>query len=368
MRLSARQWLVVAVVALIGAFAVPALWKRVERFPTGPDYRIPYAISSDYWLYQRRLEKIPEGTIPVVGDSVVWGEYVRANGTLSHFLNVQAGRPDRFANCGVNGVFPLALEGLLDYYGGPIGGRKVVLQYNMLWMSSPKADLSTEEEQTFNHAMLVPQLFTKIPCYRADAVTRLGAMAERSIGMCGWVQHIDDVYFDGMSIPAWTLQPDNDNPSRSPNAWRNPLARITMRVPGEPAVDPQRGPGSSRHKPWTAGGAAPQSFEWVGLRASLQWAAFRRTVARLKARGCDVMVILGPFNEHMVAPEQRPQYRQMRDGIAAWLGSQRIPHVVPDTLPSDLYADASHPLTEGYDRLASRIYSDPSFQSWLAAK
>ena len=37
------------------------VWKHIERFDTGPDYRIPYALSSDYWLYQRRLEGIDEG-------------------------------------------------------------------------------------------------------------------------------------------------------------------------------------------------------------------------------------------------------------------------------------------------------------------
>jgi hypothetical protein len=34
-------------------------------------------------------------------------------------------------------------------------------------------------------------------------------------------------------------------------------------------------------------------------------------------------------------------------------------------LPSDLYADASHPLTDGYDLLAKRIYADQRFRRWL---
>ena len=98
----------------------PRLWKTVERFDTGPDYRIPYDLSKDYWLYQRRLaDKIDPRSIVMLGDSVVWGEYVLPDGTWSHFLNEQTGQTDKFVNGGVNGLFPLALEGLVDYYGAP---------------------------------------------------------------------------------------------------------------------------------------------------------------------------------------------------------------------------------------------------------
>jgi hypothetical protein len=34
-------------------------------------------------------------------------------------------------------------------------------------------------------------------------------------------------------------------------------------------------------------------------------------------------------------------------------------------LPTELYADASHPLTAGYELLAKRIYSDEHFHKWL---
>jgi len=369
MRLKARQWLAAAVFVLAFMIGVPRLWKRIERFDTGSDYRIPYTLSSDYWLYQWRLDKIANpASIPVVGDSVVWGEYVRPDGTLTHFLNVEAGQPDRFLNCGVNGVFPLALEGLIAYYGGALHDRKVIVHCNVLWMSSPKADLSTENEETFNHTQLVPQFFTRIPCYRADASTRLGAVAARSIGFFGWVNHLDSVYFDQRSIPQWTLETDDSDPPRAPNAWRNPLAQITLQVPGEPAHDPQRGPSSPRHKPWTANGGAPTHFDWVRLDASLQWRAFRRLVGLLRARNDDVLVILGPFNESMVAADQRPTFHALRDGIAAWLTSHQVAHVVPEVLPSDLYADASHPLTDGYALLARRLYHDPAFLKWLGAK
>ena len=82
----------------------------------------------------------------VVGDSVVWGEYVRKDGTLSHFLS-QEDAEHTYVNAGINGQFPLALEGLVTHYGNAMTGRKVLLHCNLLWMSNPEADLSTEKER-----------------------------------------------------------------------------------------------------------------------------------------------------------------------------------------------------------------------------
>ena len=52
----------------------------------------------------------------------------------------------------MNGLFPLAMEGLVQYYAGSLHGRKVILHCNVLWMTSPKADLSDKKKQDFNHA------------------------------------------------------------------------------------------------------------------------------------------------------------------------------------------------------------------------
>src|ERR1700691_1512441 len=110
MRLNVRQWAVVLGIILLAGFLTPRIWKGVERFDTGPDYRIPYDLSKDYWLYQRRLQdRIDPRSIILLGDSVVWGEYVLRDGTWSHFLNEQTGKTDKFVNGGVNGLFPLAL-------------------------------------------------------------------------------------------------------------------------------------------------------------------------------------------------------------------------------------------------------------------
>ena len=368
MRLNLRHWVLAFVIVLLVATLTPPLWKKLERFDTGPDYRIPYALSKDYWLYQRRLERIAPTNIVVLGDSVMWGEYVLPDGTLSHFLNREAGATNLFVNAGVNGLFPLALEGLVRCYGQPVHHRKVMLHCNVLWMTSPKADLSTDKEEQFNHASLVPQFFSRIPCYRADANERLNAIVERNVPFIEWVSHLQNTYFGQKSIPKWMLEEDGGDPPRYPNAYQNPFSQITLTVSPEPQNDAERGPQSPRHKSWSTNPIGTTQFEWVALDKSLQWHAFQRVIETLRKRGNDVLVLLGPFNEHIMAEENRPAYRRIRDDIVAWLSTNQIPSVVPEPLPSELYADASHPLTEGYQLLARRSYDHPTFQKWMNAK
>lgn len=365
-RLNGRQWLAVGLILFLTAQLLPRVWERLERFDQGSDYRIPYSLSKDYWIYSRRVRQVSEPkSVLVLGDSVVWGEYVLPDGTLTHFLNDKTGAPNRFINAGVNGLFPLALEGLVRYYGKPIRQRKVILHCNVLWMTSPKADLSTDKEEKFNHAGLVPQFVPRIPCYKADASTRLTAVVERNSRFLAWVNHLQNAYFDQRSILGWTLTDDGGDPPHYPNSWKNPLAQIRWSVPVAPAIDPQRGPQSPRHRAWSAGGARPTRFDWVALDRSLQWQAFQRLVRLLQERNNNVLVVLGPFNESMLSDDNQGAYLKIRDGIDQWLTELQVPHVLPESLPSALYADASHPLTEGYQMLAQRLQSDPKFSKWL---
>jgi len=368
MRLSARQWLVVAAIVTAMLLATPWVWKKIERFATGPDYRIPYALSKDYWLYERRLKRLAPTDIVVVGDSVIWGEYVRSDGTLSHFLGEQFGQPGKFVNAGVNGLFPLAFEGLVRDYGDPVRHRKVILHCNLLWMSSPKADLHTEKEERFNHADLVPQFSPRIPCYKADLNRRFSAVVERHFAFSQWANHLQVAYFGQKNVVAWTLDDEGAEPPQLPNAFKNPVAQITLAVPPEPGIDPERGPASSRHKPWSTTGEGSTRFEWVELDQSFQWAAFQRLLKLLQSRGNDVLVVVGPFNEHIMAAENRPAYHRLREDAGDWLARNQIAHVMPEPLPSVLYADASHPLTDGYRMLADRLSHDATFQKWMNAR
>lgn len=368
MRLSARQWLVALVIIVLAMLAIPRIWRVVERFETGPDYRIPYSLSKDYWLYERRIGTLNPDSVVMLGDSVIWGEYVLPDGTWSHFLNQCAGKPDKFVNAGVNGLFPLAMEGLVENYAGALNHRKIILHCNLLWLSNPKADMRIDKEERFNHSRLVPQFSPRIPCYRADASERLGVVVERNVEMISWVNHLQNAYFGQKSILSWTLADDGGDPVRYTNSYKNPLAQIKFEVPTAPKLDSQRGPDSSRHKPWTKTVGEPAQFEWVDLESSLQWGAFQRVLSHLRSRGNDVFVILGPYNEHMVAPESRAGYAKLRDGVDRWLNSNSIPHWVPETLPSDLYADASHPLTQGYEQLAKATFENDEFKKWLAGQ
>jgi hypothetical protein len=365
-RLTWWHWSCAFCIVLIGGLLIPRIWRKIEHFAPGPDDRLAYSLSKDYWLYERRLCDITDSTkVILLGDSVVWGEYVLPDGTLSHFLNREAGQPGKFVNGGVNGLFPLALEGLINYYGNALRHRKILLQCNVLWMSSPKADLQVEKEEKFNHSRLVPQFRPRIPCYKADASERLSAVVERNIGFVEWVNHLQSVYFDEKSILSWTLQDDGGDPPHYPNSYKNPLAQISLTIPSPPKDDPLRGPSSPRHKPWSETGAGTTQFEWVDPKTSLQWGAFQRLVKSLRAHGNEVLVIRGPFNEHMMARENLPAYRRSCEEIDVWFAKNQIPQVEPEVLPSALYADASHPLTEGYELLAKRLSQDPTFQRWL---
>src|SRR6516162_5242304 len=52
-RLTLREWLGVGAFTLLFVLFAPALWKHLQAFETGPDYRIPHDLSQDYWLYER---------------------------------------------------------------------------------------------------------------------------------------------------------------------------------------------------------------------------------------------------------------------------------------------------------------------------
>jgi len=260
----------------------------------------------------------------------------------------------------------LAIEGLVNHYAD-LHDRKVILHCNVLWMSSPKADLQDPKPQSINHSRLLPQ-FGKIPSYKADANERLSVLVERNVQFMSWVTHLQSAYFNDKSAPAWTLQSDDSD--RYPNAYKNPLAQITLRMPQAPAEDPQRGPKSTRHKPWTESGATPTTFEWLTVTNSLQWSAFVRTLGKLLAQHNDVIVVVGPFNEHMIAPENKAAFETLRNGIIGFLEYPMIDYkerparfIAPAVLPSRLYADGSHPLTEGYEELAKRILPELA-KSW----
>ncbi len=347
-RLSARQWLCAAALALAVCLGLPALWPKLEPFEPGPDYRVPYALSNDYQHFARYCGEVTaEDAVLVVGDSVVWGEYVAPEDALSQCLSDTVDG-QRFVNLGVNGIHPAALWGLLKYYGKALSGQRVLLHYNPLWMSSKRHDLQSEKETRFNHPQLIPQFRPKIPCYKASRAERLGVVAGHLLPFRAWTEHIAITYLDNTTPALWAVE----------NPYANPLRAITLELP-QPETQLRHQP-----VPWQERGIKATNFDWVPLDKSLQWELFKRTVRLLQSRDCQLFILAGPFNEPMLAPESAKTYAEIRTGISTWLSTESIPHLTAKALPTELYADASHPLAEGYQRLAAQLQTAPGFTAF----
>jgi hypothetical protein len=348
-RLSLSEWLIVAIIFSAVFYLAPMLWERVEKFEPSPDYRLPYDLSSDYWLYERYCRSAcSKYDTLVVGDSVVWGHFVPADNTLSHHLNKLAGT-EQFANLGADGFHPAALEGLLRYYAADISNKNVILHLNPLWMTSPKHDLQTEKEHRFNHPKLVPQFTPKIPCYKASFPKRVSTVTNRRLRFFNFRSHLNITYFQSMDIPAWTLE----------HPYENPLSSVTLRLPTSDNYE--RPNGADR----PGRGPRQTTLQWVELETSLQWLFFRRSVRLLRKRNNRVFVLIGPFNEHKMDADSIDTYRSMQIEIEAWLRRNNVPYYMPDVLPSHLYVDASHPLGAGYAELAKQLFENDSFTSYI---
>lgn len=335
-QLSARQWIGLAAWSLALLVGAPALWPVLEPTPASPDYRMPYALGNDYGFYDRLTRAAAaRGDTLIVGDSVVWGAYVTRTQTLAHALDERGGHP-RFANLGLDGAHPAALAGLLEHHASGLRNASVVLAANLLWLSSPRHDLQDSAEFDFNHPDLVPQFAPRIPCYRADIDTRLGRVAARGSPFAAWTRHLQQAYLGSSSLPEWTLE----------HPYENPVGTFAHGIP--PSDNKLR----HAPEPWTRQGIAPQDFPWVEPAASFQWTSFRRAADLLKRRGNRVVVMICPFNEHMLTPESRARFARVRACAVTSLRQDGVRVVAAPLLPSEDYADASHPLAEGYRRLA----------------
>jgi hypothetical protein len=346
LRLSVSQWLLTLMFTVVLCVALPRLWPFFEDFAPEQDYRLPYALSDDYWLYRQYCQQSGDThDVMVVGDSVVWGHYVPMDDSLSHYLNEMAA-PQTFANMGIDGIHPAALAGLLKYYGQAIADKTVILCFNPLWMTSKKHDLQTVKEFRFNHPRLVPQFKPKIACYTESVPNKIGIVLERRSGLLSWTSHLRTAYYNKMDLPNWAM----DHP------YDCPVPAITSRLPQPQTTTEQ-------NKAWNTRGMVKQTFPWVKLDSSVQWTFFKRAIETLHERGNTVFVLIGPFNEHMMTDTSLEAYHTIKAGIETWLKANKVPYTLPAPLPSELYADASHPLSEGYALLAQWLVEDASFKS-----
>jgi hypothetical protein len=346
-RLTGREWVCVGIFGLVVFFFASPLWKKVETFTPDADYRVPYDLSNDYWLYERHADRAAEhyDTL-VIGDSVVWGEYVKPDETLSHYLNELEGR-ERYANLGLDGAYPLALASLVEHYDGGVANKNVVLHCNPRWLVSPEDDLQTDKPPDF-HPQLLPQFVPHVPAYKAEISPRLGVVVEQHTPLALWTNHLQHAYYHHDNLPDWTVEHPYDNPVK-PLTRGLPPPETTLRY---------------APRPWYETGKPKQDYPWVDLRTSLQWPAFQRTVKLLQRRNNRVFVLVGPFNAHMMNPASERRYREVQAEIVAWLEAEHVPHLAPPPLESRLYGDASHPLADGYKELARQLLEESSFRSF----
>ena len=347
-RLSPRQWLLAAALVAAAAAGIPRCWERLEPLPEPVNNRLPYRLGNDYWTFARyaRQAADPSQTL-LIGDSVVWGHYVGKDSTLSAHLNRLRGS-GRYVNLGVDGIHPAAMAGLLRCYGRSLAGRRVILHCNLLWMSSPRHDLTDDKEFAFNHPSLVPQFWPAISCYKESLSGRLGHVVGRNVGFLGWAKHLQIAYFDSRDLTSWMLE----------HPYDNPLRRLTLALPSPD--DPPSPPPSQES--WEAQRIPKANFRWVELSESLQWRSFGEVLGLLQRRGNQVFVLVGPFNEHMLLERSLKAYAARKAFVRQWLAEAGIPHHVAEALPSETYADASHPLDRGYALLAGRLLADAAFQ------
>ena len=111
---------------------------------------------------------------------------------------------------------------------GSITGKRVVLQCNPLWLSSPRADLQDDKATEFNHPRLVPQFMPRIPSYQEEVSPRIGIVLEQRLGFSGWTNHLQQAYYDRTDLPSWTLEHPYENPLK-PLARGLPPADETLR-------------------------------------------------------------------------------------------------------------------------------------------
>ena len=361
-----KEWIVILLLLTLTFIGLPIISKKSKQ-SNDSNYRIPYQLSNDYWSYTKLTSQLSEKEIPIIGDSVIWGEYVDKNSSLSYFLSDLSGH--KFTNAGMNGLYPLALEGLIKNHAKPIKKRKVLLHLNLLWMSSPERDLSTTKEQTFNHPQLIPQIVRKVPSYHASTEKRLSRFATNSVPFLSFVNHIKENHFSQRSPAEWTCLQSDVNPEHFPNTYLNPLNQLfsTAPIPIDEQLNlsinnTERGVNSPRHKPWSG---APRTLDWISMDDSLQWNAFKKLCTELLSRKNNLFVLIGPLNNHMFNEMTTSKANLLTDEAGEWLKSMQIDHWSPQPLPSDHYADASHPLTHGYEMLAKELLKNKSFTDWV---
>jgi len=341
-RLSIKELLIGAGIFIVCLFFLfPFLWRHFENLNFEKDFRVAEKFRDDYWIYEKWAKTATE-KYPVIflGDSVIWGMYVDNENTLPAKLNKLAGK-ELVANLAIDGMHSIAMKGLLDNYADGIKNKTVILHYNPLWMNSRDYDLSGEKPMRIHHPRLIPQFIGKPASYDEELTARVDIVKEKTLPFFRLLTHTRLAFFENADFREWMVE----------NPYSNPLDEIFKKLE---ICEKEKNVNSKDD--WAKKEISRQNWDWIPLESSAQWKAFCEIIIKLKSNNNKILVMVGPINPYILTDESLSKYRKLQDDIKATLESQNIPYCMVPDMPSDAYADASHPLEKGYQILAQKIY------------
>lgn len=352
MILSLREWLVTLVLFAVVTGIIYYGWDSWEHYAPGPDHRETCwaELQSDYWAYMRWCRYAKEHyDIMLIGDSVIWGQEVRNDETISHYINEFLGE-DKVANLGNDGLFMAGMNGFVKYYGDHMENTNVILQCSPLWMASKRRDLRGDKTYRYHHPRLIPQFSSRIEYYH-DLNTRLGYLMEYYFRVFPFMRHLMANYFENKSVSRWMM----DHP------YMSPFSAITFEA--APVMAEIQGRGLD----WETKGIKMSEDPFVSPDESIQFECFMNAVKELKKKNAKVFILIGPYNHHYHVPESRKRLFALIDELKSIFDELGYPYY--DTfqigLPSKTFGDSCHLLKEGHSMLAKELVKDESFQKWL---
>jgi len=353
--LTGREWIAAIALFLAVSFGLYFGWPHWEKLPLESDYRSTCweARMSDYWAYSQWIRAARANfRIFQIGSSLVWGQEVPNTETLTHFINSELGRDD-VANLGIDGLTNAAMVGLFKHYGRRLRDANIILEFNPLWMSTPRRDLRGQGDDVwqFHHPRLVPQFDRRISYYR-NLDERIGYALEPRLRLPPFVRHLMVSSFENKSIGAWLM----DHPYRFPPA--------AVAFTAAPMMKDRQGLGT----PWSSRKEAQiRDDPFLKIGESVQWELYLKALRVLKKRGNNVFILLGPYNSYCLTEASRGHLFAMMDEVKKKLAELGYSYfdATRDLLPSGQFADQCHLLRDGHVLLARALVKDAAFQKWL---
>ncbi len=349
LRYSLKEFIItVLAVLLIMLFVIPLCYRSIEEYEFNDNFRLAEKYRDDYWSYSAwAREAAQKYDYLFFGDSVVWGMYVDNDNTLSAQLNELLGE-NKAANMAIDGLHQVALKQLINSYAGSVQDRKVFVYFNPLWLNTPLYDLTETEldpDKPFkpNHPRLLPQMDWSVRAYDENFSSRVSIALEHHIPLYSLLHHLRLNFYDNQGLPDYIVA----------NPEENPFTRIDTEL--DVAEKRKR----NARRSWRDQRLPIQDWPWVAPQNSRQWAAFKELLNLLKERNNQVSVLLGPINQDMMTEASQERYNNLLKQLENELLSGNIVDEVLVLTPPDsaLFADASHPLKDGYKQMAEEIYT-----------